>query len=433
MSETYKQWGQRMVLVGSLAVTIALLAVVLYHIDTASLDVVFADLWGLLPAVAHFLSGRGTITALWQAHNENRDVILTLLLVGSAKFTHLNLQYIKYLGVGIEAVTYGLLLSFYRKYANHSLETLPAFTVVAAVLFSLNQWESYLMAINVVFFIAVFFVIWAVLAVERTNSILWTASLSVLATLSSAEGLVVWPLLTCHYILKRQYKLAGAYAAIGGAVIVSYLRGLGQQVNIHFLTRNIIYVIHFLLVVMGNTVMGFFNNRPSLTLDAVSGTFLLAIGSLTVVDYLIKRSRNDTSISTQRVAVLLFIFGLGSALYITIGRAPMGLEMAAASRYSTLTVGLALGPYLYCFGDPNSGYRIAFGMVGCLIVLGVVVGDIEEARMGPYRLQYYQALEFTLKHGPYTNKALAPFLWSVPAIKSGIQILRHYKLNVFYR
>ena len=408
----------------------AIIAVV--HIHTSSCNVVFADMWGFIPIVGRFLAGKGTWSDLWIAHNENRDVILTAILIASAKIDHLNVENIKYLSVVFNALLFTVLLRFYVRHRTMPVSYIfVAFVPVALMVFSISQWENFIMAINVVFCLAVLLIISTTVVVENNGRyvLLWAIVLSILATISSAEGLVVWPLVAIQWGLRREWHRITAYVAVGLIIIMLYLRDLHQSSGTSYVIHHLVASLHFFVVVLGNSVIGFFNNRPVMGLDAVVGILFLLAGIWTVGQYIGDKAPKT---QPQRLAVVLTLFGLGSAAFITMGRVPMGMSMAAASRYSTLTLGVAIGPYLYFLHRTYSRDRVWVGVILGIIMVGFMAGTVEEMHMGIYRLAYFQRLQHTAVFGPYSSSALKPFLWNPAVIRQAIPILKHYHLNVFW-
>ena len=74
-------------------------ALAVVHIARASANVVYADTWGHISMVGHFLSGRLFPAELFAPHNQNRPVVLNIILLLSARYDHLNLIHVEYLSV----------------------------------------------------------------------------------------------------------------------------------------------------------------------------------------------------------------------------------------------------------------------------------------------------------------------------------------------
>ncbi len=417
----------------AVAVFVGLAIIVVVYILTASANVVFSDTWSLVPLLGHMLAGRVSPGEFWAGvrHNENREVLLTALLYLSARFAHLNLQAVKMLSVLFSSLSLALLaLAYLRQERSARWTVLVLLIPVAGLLFSLNQWENWLEAFNTVHFLAITFAVGATVFLEFEWPLALVLVLGVLSTFSSAEGLVVWPVLAVQAAMRREFRRVSYVLSVGMITVAVYLHGLGAKGSPLFLAHHLRYSLHFLLVVLGNTVFGFFDNQPNLVLDGVAGAILLGFCCWTVVESLWSAREESGS----RVAFSVTLFGLGVAALITEGRAPLGLAMAAASRYSTITVGAAVGPYLFfVFGKSRAPTRwLLTGGLLTLITVGGVSGAWTEMHLGRDRLAYFQSLRKVLLTGDYSDRTLAAFLWPPNVVRQGIPVLKEYHLNVFW-
>ena len=426
----YRLWVTVLIAIGAFVVMATIATV---HILTASANVVFADTWSLIPLVGRMLVGHVGPTALWAGvrHNENREVLETFILYGSARLDHLNVQLVKVLGVVFVSVTLSILVFAYCRWTRYKYSrVLLIFIPVAVLLFSLNQWENWLEEFNVVHFLSVTSAVLAFVAVERSRP--WLALvlfLVILASLSSAEGLVAWPVVIFQLAFRRQWGAAAVVAVTSLAFVSWYLAGLGQAGAPGFLLHHIVYSGHFGLVVLGNTVWGYFNNAPSIEMDTLGGGVLLAVCVWILIDFVRKVDRT----SAERLAVALTVFGLGVAALIVEGRAPAGLVAGAASRYSTITMGAALGPYLYCAFREGADWarRVSFVCVLGMVALGCCIGSWEEMRLGVARFEYFHHLQDILLSGRYSLRTLAPFDSPPNVTLAGIRTLQRLHLNIW--
>lgn len=346
---------------------------------------------------------------------------------------HLNIQHLKYLSILFSAIEFMVLLRYsLRAYPSRATIVWLSFIPLAFYLMSLNQWENYLMALNAMFFLAILMATLMIISIREDPNYWKVASVvafGLMGTFASAGGLVAWPIgLLVAYKAGWKRRLWGLGLMAVGVVAV-YLRGLNQGNGLRFALSHMHLVAKFFLVVLGNSVFGFFANKPILSLDMITGVLILFVVGWVVWDF-IRRGSPLRELSWIGLVGL----GLGEGMLITLGRAPMGLQMGAASRYSTLTMPAISGAYLYAVLSYGRKSSLVGGFLLSLITVGTLVGLVEEARMGRYRYEYFFHLKQVLINvkAP-SNKQLSPFLWSPHVIRSGIVILKRFHLNVFHK
>ena len=175
----------------------------IWHINYASTNVAYADTWSYVRMIGDFLSGDLRISEVLAAHNENRTVILSAVLLASAKFDHLNLIHLDYLSVVSAAATVLALLLYSRPLFEHRPYAMcGSFLCVSALVCSLGQWENLLLPIDFVFYSAITFSTLAVILMHGhlvasvsgrlSGRFIFAIICSELAVFSMSGGLVVW-------------------------------------------------------------------------------------------------------------------------------------------------------------------------------------------------------------------------------------------------
>jgi len=424
--------------VAVLAAIASLLFIVLsiVHIYQAAGNIPFADDWKFLKFIHDAVNGHATLHAWFAPHNGHRYFILRLLLVTDAKLASLNYMLLMYLSVLITLLSVWLLFYMFRGYYKRDTwSALLVFLPITALMFSLRQWENWLMGMQVAIFLMILFVIACIHSLRKTalsNRYEWlwlflAILTGLLATYSFGSGLMVWPIgviyLFARKVGKNRIKLSIIYALAGLLIIIIYSRGLASDMDIRYLINHPAHSMAYFILTLGVSIVGEENNRTQLLL-----TGLIGIVMLCVYMYIFKKSVNEYSRGDHDwIDFLPYIFfSICSAMLITIGRAKYPLETACASRYSTV---LMLGP-VGVYMSLTANYKIPrvatlFTIVTALIAFFVISSTLEEYKMGIYRQVYVNNLQNMLAHtGSVTDEQLRAFDIDADTVRQGIVILK---------
>jgi hypothetical protein len=151
-----------------------------------------------------FLSGAFDPSEFLEAHNQGRTAIIVGVLLVSAQFDNFDQNYIEYLIIVFVSIT--LVNVIYLSYLLLKGRLLAKGVIVLVrsfALFSLAQWENFLLSINVTFFAVVAFSVVSIVAMARcllgqykrmTAATFFAVAVvtSELALLSMGGGVVVW-------------------------------------------------------------------------------------------------------------------------------------------------------------------------------------------------------------------------------------------------
>ena len=431
-----------------LAVLIGAVALALVHITRASGNVVYADTWGHISMVGHFLSGRLIPIELFSPHNQNRPVLLNILLLVSARYDHLNLVHIEYLAVCFPILTILILIYFCSNMfeGNYALMFI-VFSGIVLLTLSLSQWENFLLPINIVFFSTVTFSTGSILLLHRhlirgrsrglSVDFFGAVLLSTLALFSMGGGILISVVNTIQILLswilfRKQIRTTLiTYAVISGLLTFIYLNSLGQSIDYQYDMTHLAEMSQFILTGLGGSTVGFFNNAAIVQLDIIFGIFLSVMYVFATVKFFrLPRPEQEQSLGV----FCLLLLGIFEELLIALGRLPLGVGNAASSRYATLTM-ISVVAALILLTTYTRGARIYAALA---IVLGISIGsfailaDYEEAKMGVARMQYAQNLQRALRRGQITEGEKAQFEWdNLEDIVSGNEVLMQYGLSLY--
>ncbi|HEX4232641.1 MAG TPA: hypothetical protein VHZ07_28530 [Bryobacteraceae bacterium] len=333
---------------GALAYLLLGVATVCFGIDlymvvhTAS-AVPVVDHWMFLMPLAR--NGSYSFRDLWAQHNEHRLVIPKLFYLADFYwFRGRNVSL--FASIMVVQALHALLL---MRIADVSRALQPAlFALLFAFLFSPVQLHNFVWAFQICFVLGAFFAsacAWSfgvfytryqskmpLGSVVRAFAL--TVALALCATLSLANGLVLWPILAVILIaLRVDWRYAVALLAITGLVFTAYFWGWftpdGHSDPLESL-QHPVEMVHYVLCYLGGS-WAIFGIGPAFALGGVGA----AIGVIALVKMWTARQ----SLRTLDIFIAVTILGsIGTAFETALGRLDFGLGQAASSRYQTVAL-----------------------------------------------------------------------------------------------
>lgn len=337
------------------AVSAALLApaaLYLWFIFHFGVNVPFQDTWnGTLPLLRDYARGTLTLAALWAPHNENRMLVPNALLVLLDDATRMNAVVDMVVGAILWVTSTLLLILLARRTLGLGWAWLIP---VPWVLLSFVQVENTLWAFQFAWMLILLLTVGVLLIIEfaPTN---WgwfgvAAGLAILASLSSLQGLLVWPVglvygVGCGWNRRRW----STWLVAGVATTALYGWDFGpvqpRPQPAFLLTHPLDFTRFFV--------------------ELVGGMFVYHHGPLALVLLLLLAGAGVSALRYRqgwarfRLPLALVVAGILFDLLVTEGRAPFGLTSALSSRYTTYNLVLLTGAYLAAVGIANSPSSLA--------------------------------------------------------------------------
>jgi hypothetical protein len=302
-----------------------------------AVDMLYSDqlMDGLL--VDHALHGTLTFGQLWAQHNENRILVPNLVVVLLGYATHLDSVVEDFLsGIALCGATVLLVLAHRRRTPGApwllycpAVLVLLSYVVVADALFGFNlSWFLVLAAFAGTLHLADRPKLsWLVLA--------GAVAVGVLGSLSSLQGLFIWPaILVLLWLRRRQARLLVAWVAAAIVTTVVYFVGFdfsqaGVTVQLGPGAR-----LSFLVAEVGNV----FGSRSTVGDDHVIGLTVLVLATVALVVGCRRRRQDGAA-----VGVAMIVFGLAFTASAALGRAQLGLNDAL--RYAPFVLMVWVGTY----------------------------------------------------------------------------------------
>jgi hypothetical protein len=434
----------------------------LYFTLRSTTNIVFADTWSFVPMLGKTLSGHFALGMLWDAHNENRQPFLRVLFMLSARFDHFNTTHLRIIGILVLLLEEAILLIGAFMLRRRLLRILVALGIVLLAS-SFGQWESMILEENSMFFLTVagaassFWLLeWALRTGIKGRDwvrLLPAVGCALVATLSLAGGLAVWPVLALRTVTyRRDRRCVEAGVAIGAFGLLETVLyawnmpsgGLGQSTWAH---EGPVELAKFFLLTLGNSIFNVGTNSLRFHVGYVIGAVAL-VGVAWSFGWNLWRDRSAWREPVYAVGLSLQLFGLLEVAFVEYGRIGMGIDLAFGSRYTTLTQTVPIG-ILLCLGSVadrswvKSERRLMgrrrmlvarVGVVACvpLLAVGVLMTDQFQYTVIPGYHQNFVNLEHYLVSPQHvTNQQLNAFEWPPNDIRGAIPILREFHLSVY--
>lgn len=311
----------------------------------------------------YFVEGRFSWRQLFAQHNESRMVVPKLLMWVSALCNGWDTRVPMALSW---AAAVGIFVQFVwllRKAVRTSPASQWCFAaVLSAVLFSPNQWENWLMSIQVVVFLPPL-CLTGCLVVQRSalpyrSKVIVCALLSLISTFSNSNGMLCWILgaplpwvtdpegdrkLTRFATLKWMAIYGFCFVATALAYFWDYKSPAGHP-SLSFALEHPLAVAHYFIVWLGNPFCRGIGFDPLTSAFALG---LLVIAALAVFLWAAWRRRQWIFSGRGWVPfhpwAMLILYALVSGLVAAFGRAGFGIDQAISVRYIGFSCYVYLG------------------------------------------------------------------------------------------
>lgn len=368
------------------------IGIYLLYVAHYSVDAIYWDDWNLIPLVHAGLHDQLSLTSLWAQHNENRMLLPNLLFVLFGLVDHFDTRTIMIADAVIYCLSFLAYARLYRGYAGRRLGFLPALAI-GLVWFSFEDFENSLWAFQLAWFLIILLLMGMLLCLSLRHLTPWmiaaAAACAVAASVSSIQGLILWPvgLLCLVWRIRDRRNLLAAGGAWLAATIVTfgaYFSGFNFSASstgggsIAFGLRHPRASAHYVLIELGNV---FPTGSPSFRVQTVCGAVIAAL-ILWVLYGSVRHHREPSRIPLPLAAIG---FGLCFDGLTALGRLSMGMGGALASRYTMANLLVAIGIATYFLDVVSQGIGLrsrrsrlvaAFTAPVVVVLLAqVVVGD----------------------------------------------------------
>jgi hypothetical protein len=323
-----------------LPVGLGLLYVWLYGVNVA-----YGDQWRIAQLFGKLYSGTLGFADLWNPLNEHRILVPRVVMLLLGHFTKWNNVAEMYATQALLLIVLVILLLAFRRDVGSGPKLL-FFVPAAFLVFSFRQSETMLMGLLMQFALVLAFAVLSfhflhVLRERALSKLAFPAALinATLASLSSAHGLLVWPVGLIQLIVgpaekRTKLYLGGVWGFLGTVEWVFYFLGYQAPDRAGEAIAGVLYYPQFYLTLMGSSLSWW--SGPALAI----GLLLLVLAAAALL-----LATMDGKLAEHSFFAALMLFAFLVLLSITVGRAERGIEQALVSRYATYSILGVVGLY----------------------------------------------------------------------------------------
>ena len=320
----------------------------------------------------------GKILQFFRQHNEHRivyDRFITWLDFSLwGKLSYVRLMVVGNLSlVGLMAI-FGAVL---RRTVPQSPTWLIYLPPVAFLLFNLCQWENMFWGMSALQnFTVVFWVFFSIYLLTYTDSIVFAGILATLATLTSGNGLLIWPIGLVVLLLQKQFTRIRVWGVNAIVIIILYFVSYEKLTGNPPVRNSISDLLKAWFAFNGAAAEAFFQ-RMTLTWCIVLGGIItlccMSIGVWRLISIAKSAQSQRQQPNTQTDIFLLagLAFILGTAAIVAWSRTGFGLDVLITSRYKVYSLLLLILVYLFAVTHSARRLRQITGLTG-LIVSGLL-------------------------------------------------------------
>ena len=378
--------GLRVLTMCAAAVPVALYFTYVNHFGV---NVLYYDDWGLVPIVHAALHHQLTFSLLWAQHNENRMLVPNLIFLLFGTIGHLDTKAVMFFSAGLFTISFALLLMTYRSYANRWLG--PFFTlVIGCVWFSTTDTDNSLWAFQMAWYFILLCLMVALFLLSRREITpllaVLTGVVATLASFSSLQGLLVWPVGLLVILWRspggrRGWMITGSWILAGLLVAALYFNGFNFQTgatgggSVGFAVRHPFEMLTYFVAAVGNVVSA--TSSSSLHGHEILGSILSVVAVVVVVQCW--RERSTPGRGTIPLPAALILYATLFDLSIAFGRLSFGVAQSLAPRYTMANLLLLIGIALHVIHRADATSRSVHSMKArrspsALAALGVLLG-----------------------------------------------------------
>ncbi len=333
-----------------------------------TVNVPHEDTWNWIPLAVAWKNGSITWAELWHLHTDNRMLVPKIVVLALAAVFGFNTK----VDVGLSATMLVLAGGMIAHRIWASTRSVWGMVPVAWVLLSFVQWQNTLWEFQVAWFLVLVCVVSAVLCIDAGDA-LWrlglAAVLAFVASVSSLQGLLIWPAVGVVLLLRKRPVSHLLYWGAGMVVATCvYLHGFHFATNAGpsplFAVEHPVETILAFLVAVGNVIpieglMG--SGVTGYVIPEMFGLLLSAVAC--AVGWIAWKDGCENAFA----GLGLVAFGILFDAVVAIGRVAYGLGALEASRYTTYNLLMVAGLWwmivtMWQFGNVPRSARVVSRM-----------------------------------------------------------------------
>jgi hypothetical protein len=315
-----------------------------------SVDLPFSDQWEYVPLFVKHAHGELAFSDLFAQLNEYRQFFPNLIFVHLGAITGWDVRYEMFISFLLACmISYNIYLLGKKTVQGANRARWLAFLLSNIIIFSPVQYENWLMGQQLIYFIPIFSLTTGLVVAYSNLSIgkkfILCASLSVLSTFSSANGLLCWLLLLpallsteTAFKFRRVRFWTAAWVLCAAFCAALYFYGFQRSSYMALptepLAKSAQALIYF-LAFLGAPLTG--NNRYLLPLAALIG--LTLVSTFLAACFYYMKSQAEPALRQRLIGWLMIsAYSVLTAALVTFGRLSIGISQSLGSRYTTFSL-----------------------------------------------------------------------------------------------
>jgi hypothetical protein len=310
-------------------------------------NMIHYDQWSDVKIISDSYSGKLSFGALWATHNENRIFFPNLIVLLLSRTTSFNIVFEEYVSGALLVISIGLLIFAHRRRAG----PIPwiYYCPIAILMLSFVQYQNALWGFQMAWYLVLFAVAVVLLLLDRptlTGGVMALAIASaVVASFSSLQGLIIWPLglLLLYYRRRPKAFTVSWITAAVTTVVVYFVNDPNASNSTDYVIRHPIAAFEFYFSAIGDIVGANVSGIDATGIAVLLFGLAIVLASIWI---LVTYCRGRDEVSGSPIAAALICFGLLFAAFVTEGRISVGLSGASQSRYTTFDLLIVVGIYM---------------------------------------------------------------------------------------
>ena len=323
------------------ALTLAPFTSLVFLVFKYKADVPFWDDWLFIPFLEKFYAGTLTIVDFWRQEMEHRIFFPRILFLLSAHLSRWDVTWPLWMNVILALGTFTVLHASLRTTGVSQINAMTP--ILSLVVFSLNQWVSWLLGVNLTAFLNNFVVITGLILLARPvfrwPNFFLAMTLGVVGTYSNANGVLFWPIglwLLSRAFLENnqtpQKKSMGLWVFFGLSTIASYLYRYQKPVHhpsVWVFRDHPLQFMQFVATYLGAPVVSF-SQKGALGMGFIGLVLFVIAGALLM-------NRRIATFQLRMAHFSIALYFIGTAVLAGIGRSGFGVRKAMTSHYVTMS------------------------------------------------------------------------------------------------
>jgi hypothetical protein len=312
-----------------------------YMLYAYSVDIPSRDEWVIALLLDKYYHGTLTWYDLFVQHNEHRLFFPYLIMIPTAIFSKWDVRYWiifnVIFGLGIFIALFWQTLSTAKIIRNDKI--LWLLPLQSVLVFSLRQYDSWLMGFQIIVFMSVLCTIGSIFVLARLSlrptSFIVAVFLGFVGSFSFANGMLIWPIgffiLLLNHIGKNAKKIyLIAWILISASVVLLYLYNYQKPAHHPSLLFAVKNPLHFFGFVFSFLASPFISTKSILApLTGLSGAIVLFYAAVRLWQ------AGSTRIHIALPYLALGLYSILNAIIIAVGRGQWGIREALNSKYVT--------------------------------------------------------------------------------------------------